>query len=246
MPANAGQEADHPGDAAAQPQGARSPAARAVIAGANLKYQPVDLSKQANQYRDEKGWFGDKAVHLRRPADRPADLRGRAVPGLRLPDLAGADGRDARRAGRPEQARRREIRGIPVNRKADALFFLHAARIDQPPQRAGGQGEEAVRDGPLRRHLRRRPDGERPDLAEIDVDDYRQKTPAALPGAQIAWTRPYEGTDFSAVAYAKQWNNPRPTSRSRASTWCTGSRSAACRCCWRSPPRRTSSIRPDG
>ena len=32
----------------------------------------------------------------------------------------------------------------------------------------------------------------------------------ALPGAQIAWTRPYEGTDQSAVAYSKQWNNPQP------------------------------------
>jgi hypothetical protein len=26
----------------------------------------------------------------------------------------------------------------------------------------------------------------------------------------LAWTRPYEGTDTSAAAYAKQWNNPRP------------------------------------
>jgi len=32
---------------------------RTVIAGANLRYEPVDLSKQCTQFRNEKGWFGD-------------------------------------------------------------------------------------------------------------------------------------------------------------------------------------------
>jgi beta-galactosidase len=31
-----------------------------------------------------------------------------------------------------------------------------------------------------------------------------------LPGAQLAWTRPYPNGDVSASAYAMQWNNPRP------------------------------------
>jgi hypothetical protein len=30
-----------------------------VIAGNNLQYTPIDISKQANQYRNERGWFGD-------------------------------------------------------------------------------------------------------------------------------------------------------------------------------------------
>ncbi|NLH41634.1 MAG: hypothetical protein GX448_07325, partial [Planctomycetes bacterium] len=34
--------------------------------------------------------------------------------------------------------------------------------------------------------------------------------PRVLPGAQIAWTASYEGSQEQAVAYAKQWNNPRP------------------------------------
>ena len=46
--------------------------------------------------------------------------------------------------------------------------------------------------------------------AEIDIHDYRQKTPQAIPGAQLAWARKYQGTEYSAVAYAKQWTNPRP------------------------------------
>ena len=31
-----------------------------------------------------------------------------------------------------------------------------------------------------------------------------------MPGAQLAWVRPYEGSDEQAAAYALQWNNPRP------------------------------------
>src|SRR5207245_819995 len=33
---------------------------KTIIAGARLSYQPVDLSKQANQFRGEGGWFGDR------------------------------------------------------------------------------------------------------------------------------------------------------------------------------------------
>jgi hypothetical protein len=49
-----------------------------------------------------------------------------------------------------------------------------------------------------------------PVYAELQVENYRQKSPAAIPGAQIAWTRPYEGTDQFAVAYSVQWTNHRP------------------------------------
>jgi len=45
---------------------------------------------------------------------------------------------------------------------------------------------------------------------DIDIANYRQKTPLALPGAQIAWTRKFDTSDELAVAYGKQWNNPRP------------------------------------
>ena len=49
-----------------------------------------------------------------------------------------------------------------------------------------------------------------PVIAEIDVDHFLQKNPKLLPGAQIAWTGKFEGSDESAVVYSKQWNNPRP------------------------------------
>jgi beta-galactosidase len=102
------------------------------------------------------------------------------------------------------------VTGIPVNRKADALFFLQAARID------GRRNRDEVRDGrkfEMADYVVHYADGQTakiPIYAEVSVDDYRQKAPAALSGAQIAWTKPYTGTDTSAVAYSMQWNNPRP------------------------------------
>ena len=33
-----------------------------------------------------------------------------------------------------------------------------------------------------------------PIYAEIDIDHYVQQHPTALPGAQIAWTQPYENS----------------------------------------------------
>jgi beta-galactosidase len=185
-------------------------AGRSVIAGASdLSYQPLDLSKQANQFRTDRGWFGDKSFTF---ADLPTGrhtfanvpynvyefatspvptvvmLGGNGVPG-NLPDA---------------------VTGIPVNRKADALFFLQTARID------ARRNADEIRQGKryeMADYVIHYADGQSvkvPITSEIDVDDYRQKAPAALSGAQIAWTRPYTGTDYSAVAYSMQWNNPRP------------------------------------
>jgi beta-galactosidase len=34
--------------------------ARVIVGAPDLVYTPVDLSKSANQYRTDRGWFGDK------------------------------------------------------------------------------------------------------------------------------------------------------------------------------------------
>ena len=183
---------------------------KTVIAGAaGLAYQSVDIGKQANQYRNERGWFGDKnftfaALPTGRqtfagvpftiydfptsPVPTAIMLGGPGVPGS-LPDA---------------------VRGIPVRRKADALFFLQAARLDQR------RDEREKREGKkyeMAHYVVTYEDGKTeivPVFAEINVDDYKQKTPTALPGAQLGWTRPYPNTDQTAVAYVQQWNNPRP------------------------------------
>ena len=182
---------------------------RSVIAGADLEYHPLDISKQANQYRDEKGWFGDRQFTFRdlplgkqkfagvpynvyefatSPVPTVVMLDGKGVPG-RLP---------------------RQVAGIPVGRKADALFFLQAARIDRP---MNDQERKQKKRFELFRYVVHYADGSRADVpvfSQIGVDDYRQDSPQALPEAQIAWTKPYQAAGPAAVAYSMQWNNPHP------------------------------------
>jgi beta-galactosidase len=182
---------------------------KTVIAGAGLKYTPIDFHVQATQYRTERGWFGDKnftfnglqtgnqrfAGVLYNIYDFPTSpvptaimLGGNGVPN-NLPE---------------------EVKGVPVNTKADALFFLHTARMDN---RRNDNELKENKKFEMARYVVNYADGQQeivPVYAEIDIDDYRQKEPRAIPGAQIAWTKPWEGTEFTAVAYSKQWNNPRP------------------------------------
>jgi beta-galactosidase len=182
---------------------------KTVIAGAKLKYQSLDISKYATQYRDEKGWFGDKKFTFK---DMPVGVSKFAgvpynvyeFPTSPVPTVLMLGGN-----GLPDKLPK-AIRNIVVNRKADALFFLHAARM---AARRNPQEIKEKKKYEMLRYVVHYADGKSVDVpiyAEIDIDDYRQTTPRPIPGAQIAWTRRYEGTDQSAVAYSKQWNNPRP------------------------------------
>ena len=104
----------------------------------------------------------------------------------------------------------KEVNGIPIHRKADALFFLQTARIDH--RRTPRDVKEGIK-FEMARYIVHYADGKTdviPIYSEIDVENYHQENPLALPGAQIAWTHKYEGTNSSAVAYSKQWNNPHP------------------------------------
>lgn len=182
---------------------------RPIIAGINLAYAPVALDKHANQFRTEAGWYGDARFTLK---DLPTgeqtfggvtyniyDFRTSPVPTCIMLGGAGIP-------HRPPQ----EVKGIPVASKADALFFLHTARIDRKlrdDERKQGKNFEMFA------YVIHYADGKEetvPIQSEIDVGDYKTKTPAPLPGAGLAWTRPYAGTEFHAAVYAKQWNNPRP------------------------------------
>jgi hypothetical protein len=182
---------------------------RTIIAGAKLAYEPLDLSKQANQYRTDRGWFGDRAKTF---AELPGGRRTLAgvpfvihdfptspVPTVVMLGGSGVPG------GLPDA-----VRGIPVNRKADALFFLQAARIDRRRDDREVREHKAFE---LARYVVTYTDGQTatvPIRSEIDVDDYRQRVLTPLPGAQIGWSRRYPDTDLYAVAYVQQWTNPRP------------------------------------
>ncbi|NCP34037.1 MAG: hypothetical protein AUJ96_21770 [Armatimonadetes bacterium CG2_30_66_41] len=182
---------------------------KTLIAGANLEYTPLDIAKQATQYRDDRGWFGEKQFTFK---DMPTGKQTFAgvpfqiydFPTSPVPTVVMLAG------DRVPHQLPNEVKGIPVNQKADALFFLQTARIDA---RRNQQELRENKQYEMLRYVVTYADGQTADIpiyAEVDLDDYHPQTAAALPGAQLAWTTPYDGTDRSAAAYLKQWNNPRP------------------------------------
>jgi beta-galactosidase len=182
---------------------------KTVIAGGNLTCTPIDIHSKATTYKDERGWFGDQRHTLKAlppgeqvfngvkyniyelptsPVPQVLMLGGNGVPG-HLPE---------------------EIRDIPIHTQADALFFLHTARLDRP---LSDQEREEKKQIELCKYVIHYADGqtaEVPVLGEVDIDQFQQREPKAIPGAQIAWTGKYDDGNESAVIYAKQWNNPRP------------------------------------
>ena len=185
---------------------------KSVIAGAPLKYTSVDLAGKANQYISERGWFGDKALTFADlPTGRqvfggvPFQIYNFATSPVPSVVMLGGDGVPNNLAD--------SVRGIAVGQKADALFFLHTARLDARRNR------DEIRDKKryeMARYVVTYADGQTanvPVYAETDIEDYRQKTGEihALSGAQIGWTKAFATNGLSAVAYVMQWNNPRPT-----------------------------------
>lgn len=182
---------------------------KTVIAGANLVCTPIDIHTKATTYKDERGWFGDKRRTLKAlpagehvfggvtfnvyemptsPVPQVLMLGGNGVPG-NLPN---------------------EITDIPIRAQADALFFLHAARLDR---RLSEREREEKKRFELCRYVVRYADGQTADVpvfAEVDIDHFAQREPKPLPGASVAWAGKFDNADESAVVYAKQWNNPRP------------------------------------
>jgi glycosyl hydrolase family 2 len=182
---------------------------RTVIAGADLAYAPLDIHEKATTYKDERGWFGDRnRTFAGLPEGRhvfagvPYEIY--EMPTSPVPQVLMLGGNRVPR-DLPE-----EIRGIPVGVKADALFFLHTARLDR---RMNDRDRREKKRFVMFQYVVHYADGqsvEVPIVSEIDIHHYRQQEPKALPGAQLAWTRPYGDEKESASAWAKQWNNPRP------------------------------------
>ncbi|MHB8863973.1 MAG: glycoside hydrolase family 2 TIM barrel-domain containing protein [Pirellulaceae bacterium] len=182
---------------------------RAVIAGAQLACTPIDISKHATAYRTQRGWFGDARFTL---TDLPAGRQQLAGVTFEIYDFPTSPVPTCIMLAGPNLSAvlPTEVRAIPVHRRADALFFLHTARIDQ---RRNDQEKKEGQQFELVHYVVHYADGQEltiPIVSELDIDDYRVSEPRALPHAQLAWTRPYEGTTYHAAVYSRQWNNPRP------------------------------------
>lgn len=182
---------------------------KTVIVGANLEFAPIDIHTRATTYKDERGWFGRKdRTFAGLPAGKSkmggVEFDVYEMPTSPTPQVLMLGG-----GGVPGNLPS-QINGIPVNRKADALFFLHTARIDS---RMNDNDRRDKKTYDMFKYVVNYADGQKEEIpirAELDIENYLQKTPAAIPGAQTAWVRPYENSDETAVAYSKQWNNPRP------------------------------------
>jgi hypothetical protein len=183
---------------------------KTIIAGGNLDFTPIDISKQANQFRGDQGWFGDKTHTFDAlPAGKQTMagvnydiyhfttsvvpeaimLGGKGVPG-NLPD---------------------NVKGIPVNLKADALFFLQAASITQKRNPNDIKTNKKYEMADYYIHYADGKEEKVPVYSEINMENYKQTgDPIAVPGAQIAWSSPYTESNTNAVAYSMQWTNPRP------------------------------------
>ncbi len=184
--------------------------ANLVIPGAHgVAYTPISIAGKATAYRNERGWFGDarrtlaalptgKQVFGSVPFD-VYDFPTSPVPTAVVLGGAGVPG------NLPER-----VDNIKVGSKANALFFLQTARIDQP---RNDQERREGRKFEMARYVVKYADGsvvKVPIYAEIDVADFRQKTPIDLPGARVAWSKKFGDGDDSATAYLMQWTNPRP------------------------------------
>ena len=102
------------------------------------------------------------------------------------------------------------VKGIPVNLKADALFFLQAAKINQPRNKQEIEKNEKYEMADYVIHYADGKEEKVPIYSEISVDNYKQDSPTPIPGAQIAWSAPYSEPNSVAVAYSMQWTNPHP------------------------------------
>ncbi len=181
---------------------------RTIIAGANMQYTPIDISKQANAFRDERGWFGDKTSTFK---DMPKGVHtfGNVPYNIYefatspLPTVIMLAGANV--PGNP-QPLPQEVRGIPLNTKADALFFLHTARIDVPRNANEVKQQKKYE---LARYVVMYDDNSTvnvPIYQDFDIADYHQPTPAVLPNAQIAWSYQLPATNLTAVAIFGHFN----------------------------------------
>ena len=177
-----------------------------VLAGQNLDYLPIEIGPSANLFRGERGWFGDANKTF---ADLPTGKNSFAgvpfsvydFPTSPVPtavSLQGAKGVEAT-----------SVKEIAVGTKARALFFLQTAKIDK---RRSKDDIKKDRIFEVAHYAVNYADGSRervPIRAELDVENWKQKAPKALPGAQVAWTKTL-GEGEVAVAYLQTWNNPKP------------------------------------
>jgi beta-galactosidase len=203
--------------------GSRS-AAVVAVPGVNVRFHTINLQEFGNAYLDDRsgkaGWFGSKGQNLAtlpRGQQVLADVTYHVVDyrTAPTPDVLMLGGSRAHRAARGLAG---EIKGIPVGRKADTLYFLHTANVDRPVNdRERAQMNDRRRPFVLPtvlKYVLHYDDGktaEVPVVLEKHIDHWVQQNGVPLPGAQIGWSKPLEALQGKrATLYSMQAPNPRP------------------------------------
>jgi beta-galactosidase len=180
--------------------------------GEALRYTPVPLDDKCNRFlAGADAWFKNT-----QPRDMAALPRGKGrfagvdytvrefitspLPSVIVLNGSGAAGLEAL----PMQ-----VAGIPVNKKVDALFFLHAYNQYAQPE------ERRDRNPVVFQYVIHYEDGQTlavPARLGLEVAHWVSKDPSGLRNAALAWTAPFpnDASGEQAALYQMQWNNPRP------------------------------------
>ncbi len=187
---------------------------RTLIPGANLAYAPVPLGEKCNQFLTaDKGWLAGQPDLAHFPVGETTlagvlyDIRDfKTSP---LPSCVMLAGRDAK--GVTAKA----VEGIPVGRKADVLFFLHA--FHQAEEWHPRNDEERAHPPAVFEYVVHYADGKTvtvPVPYGRGVGHWITAKPQGLPGAAVAWAAPFpRDPQRQAVVYQMQWPNPRPAEK---------------------------------
>lgn len=183
-----------------------------LVAGANLRYQPIRLDDKCNQYLTiDKGWLDGKLDMRHFPVGENKfagvdylirDFRTSPLPSCIM--LAGPHAK-----GLLSES----VSGIPVNAKADMLFFLHTFHYTRWwSQRRWGEPEEPPI---LFKYVVNYADGAIADIPVIHgtgVGHWIAEQPRGLKEATVAWAAPFsqDPEKRQAAIYQMPWKNPRP------------------------------------
>jgi len=181
-----------------------------VLTTGNLKFQPIPLDDQCNQYlTKERGWFGGGRDVAHVPAGSNSfggvtyvvrDFRTSPVPSCVMLAGPGAKGQLPK-----------EVKGLKAECKADVLFFLHTFN------RTGDWRPNKPEDAPplLFKYVVHYADGQTADVPVLygeGAGHWIAKEPRGLKSASVAWAAPFpnDKSEEQAVVYQFQWTNPRP------------------------------------
>ncbi len=181
---------------------------KTVVAGAGMAYTPVALDEKCNMFlTHDKGWFDARDFSLLPKGEQKftgvtyliRDFKTSPLPSCIM--LAS----EGNKVNLPK-----EVKGIKVNAKADALFFLHTA-FYQHEWNKPKQGDQTP--PVIFKYVVHFADGSAADVPirfKTGVGPWAVENPAGLKEAAVAWAAPFATGKEQAVAYQFQWDNPKP------------------------------------